>query len=159
MRHWNRKKTSASRRLAGLDAARIEAIGQLAGKDGADRLPVIEKLDKTLRRTTGEGIGKGHGLGQRACSLVKLRDAFVHFRPERQWDNEAHRLEKMLKPVVPQNPLLPGASPWFPHHALSAGVAQWACDVADGLIADWEERIGLTNRVELDGALIIVEGN
>jgi hypothetical protein len=144
--------------LAGLPESQIAAIRALAEEDRADRQPVLDKLDETLFRVTGSRIEKGTRPWEDVAALMKLRDAFVHFKPEQQWDNEAHALEKRLRSLVPANPLLQGAKPWFPHHVLSAGVAQWACEKSAELISQWEHELGLTASYE-DIALIITEAD
>jgi hypothetical protein len=148
----------ASQRLAGLEDQHIVAIRNLAEREGSDRLPVIDKLDQTLFCATGRGIDKGTRPAQDVCGLVKLRDAFVHFKPKLQWDNEAHDLQKRLTQLVPKNALMQGAKPWFPHHVLCAGVAQWACDNSADFIHKWEQALGLTNSYNIEYALIITEG-
>jgi hypothetical protein len=151
-------RATASHRLAGLNDEQIDAIRDLAGGERADRLPVMDKLDQTLVCVTGRGIDKGQRPAQDVSGLLKLRDAFVHFKPELQWDNEAHALEKRLIDLVPINPLMQGATPWFPHHVLCAGVAKWACDKSAELIHDWEQALGLTNSYSIEDALIVTEG-
>ena len=151
-------RAMASQRLAGLEDEQVDAIRNLAEREGSDRLPVMDKLDETLVCATGRGIDKGNRPCQDVCGLVKLRDAFVHFKPRLQWDNEAHELEKRLIKLVPKNPLMQGAKPWFPHHVLCAGVAQWACDKSAELIQQWEQALGLTNSYSIEYALIITEG-
>ncbi|WNG83791.1 hypothetical protein C6A86_009115 [Mycobacterium sp. ITM-2016-00316] len=151
-------RASASQRLAGLEDKQVDAIRDLAEREGSDRLPVIDKLDQTLICATGRGIEKGRRPAQDVRGLVKLRDAFVHFKPKLQWDNEAHALQKRLIQLVPPNPLMQGAKPWFPHHVLCAGVAQWACDKSAEFIHQWEQALGLTNTYSIEYALIITEG-
>lgn len=151
-------RAMASQRLAGLRDEQVDAIRGFAERDGSDRLPVIDKLDETLMCATGRGIDRGNRPGQDVCGLVKLRDAFVHFKPKLQWDNEAHDLQTRLTALVPKNPLMQGGKPWFPHHVLCAGVAQWACDKSAELIQQWEQGLGLTNSYSIEYALIITEG-
>ncbi|WP_159230986.1 hypothetical protein [Mycolicibacterium vanbaalenii] len=149
---------SARQRLAGLNVAQVDAIREFAERPGSDRLPVIDKLDQTLVCATGRGIDRGTRPAQDVCGLVKLRDAFVHFKPKLQWDNDAHTLQKRLIQLMPANPLMQGAKPWFPHHVLCAGVAQWACDKSAEFIHQWEQALGLTNTYSIEYALIITEG-
>ncbi|MEC4857116.1 hypothetical protein R2325_16180 [Mycobacteroides chelonae] len=150
-------RESASQRLAGLSDQQVDAIRDLAKGKRARNLPVIEKLHETLVCVVGRGIDKEQRPAMDVSGLLKLRNAFVHFKPKLQWDNEAHDLEDLLIDLVPKNPLMQGATPWFPHHVLCAGVAQWACDKSAELIHDWEQSLGLTNSYSIEYGLIVTK--
>ena len=117
------KLEMASQRLAGLDDSQTDAVRTVATECGADRLGIFEKLDSTLFGVAGQHLQKGRRPGQDVYGLIKLRNALIHFKVEPQWDDETHKLEKQLRHLLPPNPLLQGAKPWFPHHVLCAGVA------------------------------------
>lgn len=80
--------------------------------------------------------------GQDVVALIPLRNALMHYKPETHWTDQKHPLEKQLAHLVPANPLMEGSKPWFPHHVLSAGVAEWAWKACHQLTDQWQERLG-----------------
>jgi hypothetical protein len=76
-------------------------------------------------------------------ALIRLRNDMVHFKPKLQWVDDVHKLEKMLRPRIGENPLFDG-TPWFPHHVLTAGCAQWAYDKVREFAHLWWGQIGIT---------------
>lgn len=155
-REPNRALTTS--RLAGLDDDQIDAIRDLAGRKDSERKNVVSKLSDTLACVDKGSIDKELSPGRDVWGLTQLRNALVHFKPELQWDNEVHTLEEMLIGLVPGNPLMQKAKPWFPHQVLCAGVALWACEKSTELILDWEKALGLTSSYSTEHAMIIVEG-
>jgi hypothetical protein len=60
-------------------------------------------------------------------SLIKLRDALMHSKPE--WNDEKgnhQKLEQRLSGKFPLNPYFDPQSLWFPHQCVGAGCAQWS---------------------------------
>jgi hypothetical protein len=144
-------------RLSGLSADSIDSIRALALDPKWERsLRTLEKYAETAK-CLGKSLAMGLRPGQDVTALLKLRHAFVHFRPEQHWDNEEHALEVLMKKLVPANPLMQGANPWFPHHPLCAGVADWACEKAVAFVDEWEMALCLTRSYKTDLPLFITE--
>jgi hypothetical protein len=131
-------------RLEGLDAKTVDALRVDMGDPKLEKRPTLEKYDHVLSRAS-VAPQKGRIPHQDVGAIADLRNAFSHFQPELQWEDEVHSLEKRLKvPRVPTNPLLPGPqSTWFPHQPLCAGFAEWAWRSCVQLVDEWEHALGL----------------
>lgn len=130
-------------RLDGLGSGTIALLRALWKSEQLERsLKILDKYDLALVCASKAELDKSRSPHQDVTPLIRLRNAFVHFKPELQWDNEVHNLKKQLKHRVPTNPLLDG-SPWFPHQPLCAGVAEWAWNACARLVDEWEQQLGL----------------
>lgn len=136
--------TMSSPYLEGLDQPVVNLLRELGGNNRVERaLGILEKYDLTLLCAGREPIDKGRTPGQDVKALINARNALVHYKPELHWEDEAHNLETQLRHLVPPNPLMKGGGPWFPHHLLCAGVAQWACAKSVELVDEWNQTLGL----------------
>ena len=97
-----------------------------------ERAPVLHRYQTVLMVADAERFDERRAPFQDADSLMKLRDALVHFRPERPESRRRQRtLEQRLQNRFEPNPIAPADSPWFPDRCLSAGCAEWAVQAAD----------------------------
>jgi hypothetical protein len=133
-------------RLAGLDPQAAERIRRAEIEEvSIRRLRILEKYDVTLTCANKEKIDKGSRPGQDVMALIRARNALVHYKTEMHWDADAHRIETETKHLVPPNPLIThNISPWFPHHLLCAGVAEWAWQKSIELEANWQYSLGIS---------------
>lgn len=114
---------------------------------GASEASTLAKYRDLLAMASGKSIDEGSEPAQGMRVLVRLRNHLVHFKPSNaSADYEPSRLEKQLKGRgYPDNSLMHGSgNAWFPDHALSAGCARWACDVARDYVSAWCAEMGLT---------------
>ncbi len=147
--------------LEGLEQRSVDLLRGLVKKGRVERslrLSTLDKYDLTLLCAAKPTIDTGRSPGQDVKSLLRARNALVHFKPELQWADDigdaeytAHELEEQIKPRVPANPLMRGRGTWFPHHLLCAGVAQWAWGKSVELVEEWRQSLGLVLGYELRG--------
>lgn len=134
-------------RLDGLTVETIVLLRELWKYDPVQRsLSLLEKFDAVLRTARKPEMDKSRSPFQDIEPLIRLRNALVHFKPETQWSDEVHHLEARLQHRIPANPLMAGTGPWFPHHPLCAGVAEWAWRSCVAFAQEWEARLDLTDR-------------
>jgi hypothetical protein len=111
-----------------------------------DRRPLLFKFRHALLLTSGVRFQAGEQPYQDADSLVALRNALVHYRPEWDSDLKVHAaLQDRLRARFPMNPLVDETSLWFPHQCLGSGCARWAADASEGFLADFCSRMGIPN--------------
>lgn len=144
--------------LRGLDPQAVKLLRDLVKKTRIERsLSILEKFDLTLLCAGKSKLDLGRSPGQDVKSLLKARNALVHFEPELQWEDTEHALEKELKHRVPANPLMRGRGPWFPHHLLCAGVARWAWEKSEEMVDEWNQTLGLEFDYKSRGSAFWIE--
>lgn len=130
------------------DGLSVDAVAQMAqfwtgGAVPVERgMPVLRKYQLALLCAGASPLDTGSGPAQAVGVLIELRNALVHFMPKTQDVASAHKLEKDLRPRITPNRQAIGA-PWYPNSALASGCARWACEVAMGLVDEWQKRMGL----------------
>ncbi|GAD85349.1 hypothetical protein FEK33_03180 [Nocardia asteroides NBRC 15531] len=133
--------------IAGVDGRAVELLGFVwKGADvAAEKWTVMDKYQFGLAVAGKPKMDAGRNPTQNAKHLIKLRNTLVHFKPEWQAHDVAHRVEKDLKTVFPGNRLYSGA-PWFPAVCLASGCANWACDTSMDFVDTWCEEMGIAAR-------------
>jgi hypothetical protein len=112
-----------------------------------ERAPVLHRYQTVLMVADAERFDERRAPFQDADSLMKLRDALVHFRPERPESRRRQRtLEQRLQNRFEPNPLALADSLWFPERCLSAGCAEWAVQAADEFSNAFCTRMSLPTR-------------
>lgn len=112
-----------------------------------ERAPVLHRYQVVLMVADAERFDERRAPFQDADSLMKLRDALVHFRPERPESRRRLRtLEQRLRNRFEPNPVAPADSDWFPDLCLSAECAEWAVQAADEFTEDFCKRMALPAR-------------
>jgi hypothetical protein len=112
-----------------------------------ERAPVLHRYQVVLMVADAERFDERRAPFQDADSLMKLRDALVHFRPERPESRRRLRtLEQRLRNRFDPNPLAAADGGWFPDLCLSAACAEWAVQSADGFTEDFCKRMALPAR-------------
>ncbi|HEY7568401.1 MAG TPA: hypothetical protein VH762_12560 [Gemmatimonadaceae bacterium] len=112
-----------------------------------ERAPVLHRYQVVLMVADAERFDERRAPFQDADSLMKLRDALVHFRPERPESRRRLRtLEQRLRTRFEPNPLALADSDWFPDLCLSAACAEWAVQAADAFTEDFCKRMALPAR-------------
>jgi len=80
-------------------------------------------------------------------SLIKLRDALVHYKPE--WDNELdiHKeIEIHLRNKFNECVFVDSNSLWFPHKCLGSGCAKWSVDTITVFMHEFCQRAQIPER-------------
>lgn len=133
-------------RLAGIPPGTVESLQAkgAADKPTIDKMPILDKYDVTLESAERSKLNRGARPCQDVAALIAARNALVHYKTEMQWSAVEHAIEKRLKHLVPKNPMFPpDAVPWFPHHLLSAGVAEWAWQVSLAMYQQWRGALNM----------------
>ncbi len=108
---------------------------------------LLDKYQAALKTAGNPEFDRGSLPFQDVDSLVYLRNALVHYKPE--WDNEAKvhaKLRSRLHSRFPLNPFAASSSLWFPHQCLGAGCARWAVESIEQFMADFCLRMGIPRR-------------
>ncbi len=131
--------------LKGLEPRAVSILAQFWPE--IERYPILHKYQTALLIIGVHKFDKGGPPYQDTESLIKLRDALVHYKPE--WDNELNvheGLEKRLKGKFPENRLAQSESLWFPHKCLSSGCAQWTVNTANVFMQGFCQRTQIPMR-------------
>ncbi len=133
--------------LSGLDRKAIEILGEVWKE--IETYSSLSKYQTALILTGFKQFGKGQQPYQDTDTLMKLRNALVHYKPE--WDSEldVHRkLKARLEPKsFPLNPFSSKNSLWFPHRCLGSGCAKWAVNAGETFLTEFCKRMGIPNRL------------
>jgi hypothetical protein len=89
--------------------------------------PILDKYQKALSLAGKPESNRGASPYQEVHSLIKLRDALVHYKPEWDTDQKEHKkIESRLKSRFPPNPFAGPNDAFFPKKCLGHGCAEWA---------------------------------
>lgn len=100
---------------------------------------------------------KGEEPYQAVDTLIRLRNALVHYKPE--WDTELaeHRkLEERLGNRFNLNPLVASNKAFIPHRCLGHGCAAWSISIAIDFYHKFRDRLGLPPHTISDPAGLAV---
>jgi len=112
-----------------------------------ERLFILDKYQEALKSVNKKEFKTGEYPYQDAASLIYLRNALVHYKPE--WDDEANvhsTIKARLKGKFRLNTFSDMNSLWFPHQCLGAGCAKWSVDVIELFMSEFCKVIGIPNR-------------
>ena len=110
--------------------------------------PILLKYQHALLLLGKPVLPKGESPYQDTDSLILLRNALTHYKPE--WDDslDVHAsLEARLTGRFALNPLSTEASLWFPHRCLGSGCAHWAVDTAEAFVRTFCVQLGIQERI------------
>ena len=115
----------------------------------AEQRPFMEKYDLALTLHAAPRFDKGVPVYQNVDALVHLRNALIHFKPE--WDDAqvAHKkLSARLQYKFALNPFLPAHEPLFPRGCMSYGCAEWAVTSVVGFLTDFQVRLKMESKID-----------
>ncbi len=104
---------------------------------------ILVKYEIALATAHRELFRKGSAVYDNAKTLVDLRNALVHYKPE--WDDslDKHKsIEKHLKRRFRLNPLVDEFMLFFPTRCLGHGCADWAVRTIQAFIKEFYRRMG-----------------
>lgn len=107
----------------------------------------LEKFEFALILRNGSELDKSASPYQDVDTLIKLRNALTHYKPE--WSEEAveHlRVSKLLKHRAVVSPFYSPNDPLFPSAWVSHGTTVWAVGSIIKFIRDFELKANLENR-------------
>jgi hypothetical protein len=116
--------------LSSLTKDQMILLEELWGE--VENFSILRKYQIALIATEKDPMPKGDEPFQSASSLVVLRNAIIHFKPE--WDDELKTHQKIEDRL--SNRFLPseltaqvkGEMVWFPYKYLGAGCSRWAIE-------------------------------
>lgn len=106
------------------------------------KISTLDKYELLLNQTKNKTFNKGDTLYQNVSILSKLRNYFVHYKPERIYhDDSIQSIGKHLKGKFALNPFAHKGSPYFPDKCISYGCAMWAIDTVLNFTNDFAKKI------------------
>jgi hypothetical protein len=96
-------------------------------KENKSTISLLDKYQLALRFCGREPLSKGDSPYQEVESIVKIRNALTHYKPQSLGGDNVHRLEGRLRGKFQENKLMSGSgNPYFPDKVLGRGCADWA---------------------------------
>jgi hypothetical protein len=112
-----------------------------------NRMSLLEKYELALAALAKPPFDRGASPYQEASSLVKVRNALIHYVPE--WatggaEEDAKGIAALLKGRFVENPLTGAGNPFFPDKCLGSGGAAWATKSALSFADEFFSRLNVT---------------
>ena len=148
---YHEAKNNEYDKLPGYSTKKLKKLTSKLKQYEENHVELLEKYQDALECIGAEKFDKGKLPFQDVDSLISLRNALVHYRPE--WDDETKFHEKIrlrLKCKFPTNKFCEGNFLWFPHQCLCAGCAKWAVKIAGEFIIDFCSRMNIPSRFRLN---------
>jgi len=121
------------------------------------KLRLIEKYEKALCIVKSESFDRGAEPYQSAASLISLRNALIHYKPEWIGTGESYNKtlneklrQKLEKKIKKLNPMTREGSLFFPHRCLGYGCAKWAVESSLNFSNEFFSKIGLPSNLHQD---------
>ena len=132
--------------LQGLDENDLDKIAEWWNE--LERSSILLKYQMALMLANHNKFDHGTQPYQDVDSLIQLRNALVHYKPE--WDTESQKHENLRKRLNLKFILNPFASKsrlWFPHKCLGSGCVLWSINASEVFITSFCKKMSITNRV------------
>jgi hypothetical protein len=121
------------------------------------KLRLIEKYEKALCIVKSESFDRGAEPYQSAASLISLRNALIHYKPEWIGTGESYNntineklRQKLENKIKKLNPMTREGSLFFPHRCLGYGCAKWAVESSLNFSNEFFSKIGLPSNLHQD---------
>ncbi len=112
-------------------------------RDTVDRAPLLRKFTWILSLADAPPLRAGEEPMQSAASVIELRDALVHYKPEWYHDlKQSRRLEDRLRGRFPLNRLSTDSMAFVPYRACGHGSGLWASRSVVGFLAAFYAQLG-----------------
>ncbi|HSA54209.1 MAG TPA: hypothetical protein VLE53_00840 [Gemmatimonadaceae bacterium] len=109
--------------------------------------PMMRRYQVALQAADAERFDEHRGPYRDVAHLLRLRDALVHYQPERHDERRRHhRLQRQLRDKFAPNTLLRPRALWFPDLCLGSGCAEWALRTAEAFSDDFCGRMAIPSR-------------
>jgi len=129
-------------KLKPLDIKLLAEIWQLI-----EEKPILEKYQIMLVLNGKNRLEKGVYKYQNVDTLIKVRNAIVHFKPEWHDEQESHgKIGKRLQGKFDFSPFVDKNSPIFPTRAMTHGFTAWAVQSSLDFIQWYSEHANIPNR-------------
>lgn len=132
-------------KLAGLGESAMSLLALWWGE--IEPRAILLKYQHALLLLGKPALPKGEHLYQDVDSLVHLRNALTHYKPE--WDDstDVHAdLQSRLTGKFALNPLSTSTNLWFPHQCLGSGCAIWSVSAVEAFVSMFCTRLGIPPR-------------
>ncbi len=107
-----------------------------------EKYPTLTKYQVVLAACGCPVFEKDRDPYQATGLLIRVRNALIHYRPERSHALDEHKkLRDRLSNRFPDNRLAEPGCLWFPHLCLGAGCAAWAVATVESFMADFRGRL------------------
>jgi len=111
--------------------------------------PILNKYEIALVACGVQAFEKGQDPFQSVDSLIEIRNALIHYRPEPSDDLRAHKkIEERVKSRFQLNPLAGTGSLWFPHRCLGSGCASWAILKVERFMTEFCQKLSIPSRFD-----------
>ena len=137
------------------DFLKAEAVAKEWVSPPNPRWSLMDKYERILKVSGSEEYGNADRLRNDVASLIHLRNSLVHYKPE--WDTKPKRhkdVETRLAGKFAENLFSAPTQAFFPHRCLGAGCARWAVSIATEFALDVRARLGLSDAITIDQALV-----
>lgn len=107
---------------------------------------VLDKFQLAMRLRAGQRMNSGTAVYQNADTLISMRNAVVHFKPE--WSHEKRiqkKIEQRIHKKFPLSSFAQGDSV-FPDQCMSYGCARWCVETALAFVDAFCTQSGIENR-------------
>lgn len=151
----------SSEHLEGLDTSVVSRLGELWKLEvpKTASFNILQKYDVALAAADHPAMDSGKNPAQNVKTLIKLRNALIHYEPEtlliyeapetaresHRTARESHRLEAKLKGKFPLNQLTEkSGNHFFPMKCLGHGCADWAVESSISFVKKFSKTMGTT---------------
>jgi demethoxyubiquinone hydroxylase (CLK1/Coq7/Cat5 family) len=111
-----------------------------------DERPILEKFQLATVLKKKPRMNKGTPIYQNAVTLIHMRNALIHFKPEWPEEKDVHKkIERQIESKFPLSPFFQGNS-IFPEKCMSHGCAEWSVQVALAFVEAFTTETGIENR-------------
>lgn len=136
--------------LKSLAPSEVEAIGAVWGDVEDKRISTLPKYQLALALAQKKKFEEGKSFYQDVASLIDLRNALVHYKPEWDTKQKMHKkIEDRLRGKFSLNPWSPKNAAFFPKKCLSYGCAEWAVSASIKFVNDFYSRLGVEKKVNI----------
>ena len=120
------------------------AIGLVRNWRRLERRPILRKYQEALGFAEVSKFSEGDFLYEEVDSLIQLRNALVHYKPEWNTDQKQHKeLGDALEGRFEPNPFTGPNDAFFPKKCLGHGCAEWAVQSSLAFMNEFFRRVGL----------------
>ena len=111
---------------------------------------LLKKCQKVLTLSNKVAYNENGASFRNADTLIKFRNAYVHFKPE--WNDNQVKHKKIAEKInglFDMNPYFSNSDPVFPLRALSYSCSKWAVNVSKDFTAEFDVKLGLSKLTDI----------
>ncbi len=112
-----------------------------------ERYEILYKYQEALQLNNKAKMPKSDTIYQNMDSLIKARNALVHFQPQWHDEEKSHRkIQERLKGKFEPSPFMDSGASFFPNKCMSHSFASWAVHTAMKFADEFSEKSGIMNK-------------